>query len=416
MLYNLLEMMKKLIGIDLFSGAGGLSEGILESGKVDLIAHVEWEKPMVKVLRERLTQKWGYSVEQAKEKVVHFDIQQTDELLNGITDENSPYRETNSEILAKQGLKGIIGNSKVDIIVGGPPCQAYSVAGRAQDKEGMKNDYRNYLFISFSKVVSELQPKVFVFENVPGILSTKPNGVNVTEEIYSAFDAIGYEILSPSELKNAIFNTAEYEVPQQRRRVVIFGVKKNSGIVLNELYDTLRSFASTHRLTVKDAIGNLPPIYPIEKIYKTGNKNVSHQIVNTNISNHVARYVSIKNQIIFSDWVKNGLNSLSTDEQNEYYFRQTGHKTNHPKYRSLEWDKPSPTVVAHLYKDGYMFIHPDAEQKRSITVREAANLMTFPEDFNFNVSDSYAYKMIGNAVPVNFAKFIGLTLAKVLSK
>lgn len=408
--------MRKLIGIDLFAGAGGLSEGILQSGNIELKAHVEWEIPMVKVLRERLVQKWKETPEEALEKVIHFDIQKTDELLNGIKEKDSAYIKTNSPYMVNGGLKALIGKDPVDVIVGGPPCQAYSVAGRAQDKDGMKNDYRNYLFLSFAKVVSELKPKVFVFENVPGILSAKPNGINITEEIYKEFDKIGYQILHPNELKNAVFNTVDYEVPQQRRRVVIFGVRKGSGISLNELYDTLRSFASNKHLTVRDAISNLPKIYPLKESYKSGNKNISHEIVKTNLTSHIARFVNQKNQEIFSEWVTKGLNSLSTQEQVDYYYKKTGHKTNHPKYRSLEWDKPSPTVVAHLYKDGYMFIHPDAEQKRSITVREAANLMTFPEDFNFNVTDSYAYKMIGNAVPVNFAKYIGLTLNKVLSK
>lgn len=371
---------------------------------------------MVKVLRERLVQKWKETPEEALEKVIHFDIQKTDELLNGIKEKDSEYIKTNSPYMVNGGLKALIGKDPVDVIVGGPPCKAYSVAGRAQDKDGMKNDYRNYLFLSFAKVVSELKPKVFVFENVPGILSAKPNGINITEEIYKEFDKIGYQILHPNELKNAVFNTVDYEVPQQRRRVVIFGVRKGSGISLNELYDTLRSFASNKHLTVRDAISNLPKIYPLKESYKSGNKNISHEIVKTNLTSHIARFVNQKNQEIFSEWVTKGLNSLSTQEQVDYYYKKTGHKTNHPKYRSLEWDKPSPTVVAHLYKDGYMFIHPDAEQKRSITVREAANLMTFPEDFNFNVTDSYAYKMIGNAVPVNFAKYIGLTLNKVLSK
>ena len=98
----------------------------------------------------------------------------------------------------------------------------------------------------------------------------------------------------------------------------------------------------------------------------------------------------------------------------DYYLEKTGHKTLYQKYKSLEWDKPSHTVVAHLSKDGYMFIHPDPKQKRSITVREAACLMTFPMDFQFMGSNPYNFKMIGNAVPVLFAKNIGIATASVL--
>ena len=173
--------MKRLNVIDLFAGAGGLSEGILQSENMNILAHVEWEKPMVDVLRYRLSQKWGESIDEAKTKVIHFDIQRTEELLDGHININDKFAESNSKIFLEGGLHKIIGDNKVDVVVGGPPCQAYSIAGRAQDKNGMKEDYRNYLFMSFAKVVSDLKPKVFVFENVPGILSAKPHGINVTE-------------------------------------------------------------------------------------------------------------------------------------------------------------------------------------------------------------------------------------------
>lgn len=100
----------------------------------------------------------------------------------------------------------------------------------------------------------------------------------------------------------------------------------------------------------------------------------------------------------------------------DFYYKITGHKTLFQKYKSLEWDKPSHTVVAHLSKDGYMFIHPDVKQERSITVREAACLMTFPMDYEFSDSTPYNYKMIGNAVPVNFAKGIAEGIYKILEK
>jgi DNA (cytosine-5)-methyltransferase 1 len=87
-----------------------------------------------------------------------------------------------------------------------------------------------------------------------------------------------------------------------------------------------------------------------------------------------------------------------------------GKKSNHAKYRNLEWDKPSPTFVAHLYKDGLMFIHPDIDQARSITVKEAALLQSFPEDYEFFGSQAYCFKMIGNAVPPEMAKNIALAI------
>ena len=109
------------------------------------------------------------------------------------------------------------------------------------------------------------------------------------------------------------------------------------------------------------------------------------------------------------------MNAYSQAEKKAFYTKITGHTSNHVKYRNLEWDKPSPTIVAHLYKDGYMFIHPDIKQLRTITVREAALLQSFPIDYSFPSSNSYNYKMIGNAVPVLFAKAIAETVYEVIS-
>jgi DNA (cytosine-5)-methyltransferase 1 len=109
------------------------------------------------------------------------------------------------------------------------------------------------------------------------------------------------------------------------------------------------------------------------------------------------------------------MNKWSQKDKLDYYTKVSGKKSNHVKYRSLEWDKPSPTIVAHLYKDGYMFIHPDIKQLRTITVREAALLQTFPLDYKFSSSASYNYKMIGNAVPVLFAKGIAESIYKVFA-
>ena len=110
------------------------------------------------------------------------------------------------------------------------------------------------------------------------------------------------------------------------------------------------------------------------------------------------------------------MNQYSNEDKQRYYTKITGNESVHIKYRNLEWDKPSPTVVAHLHKDGLMFIHPDVNQLRTITIREAASLQTFPEDFEFKGSDAYAYKMIGNAVPVEFARSIAEAVYKVLKE
>ena len=119
---------------------------------------------------------------------------------------------------------------------------------------------------------------------------------------------------------------------------------------------------------------------------------------------------------LIREWIGNDMNRCTQQQAIDFYKKITGKDTLYRKYRNLEWDKPSPTVVAHLQKDGYMFLHPDIEQSRFITIREAALLMSFPSDYEFIGNRASCYKMIGNAVPVNFAKAIAKTVYKVLNE
>lgn len=154
-------MNSKIIAIDLFSGAGGLSEGFLQANNFDFIAHVEWEKPMVDTLRTNLVKRWGYSEEEAKKSVIRFDIQKVEELVGGNWSEETQkeYAHDNSIEIVKKGIDGQLGKKKVDVIIGGPPCQAYSIAGRYRDS--MKTDYRNYLFESFVKLLILRNTKLY---------------------------------------------------------------------------------------------------------------------------------------------------------------------------------------------------------------------------------------------------------------
>jgi len=411
-------MKNKIVAIDLFSGAGGLSEGFLQTNEFDFVAHVEWEKPMVDTLRKNLISRWGYTEEEAKKSVIRFDIQKVDELVSGNWSDETKldYATENSEEIVKGGIDGQLNGKKVDIIIGGPPCQAYSIAGRYRDS--MKTDYRNYLFESFVKVVDHYRPKFFVFENVPGMLSAKPGDRLVVERIYEAFANIGYEIRKPEDMKKSVYTAADFEVPQDRHRVIIFGVDKSLNVSVEELYKKLDLQKSDKpRLTVRDAIGHLPKILPLDEPYKKGNRNYSHQIITSDeITLHEARYHNKRDIQVFKKWISENMNALSNDKKVEFYNEISGKHSNNNNYRSLEWDKPSPTIVAHLYKDGLMFIHPDVEQLRSITIREAAILQSFPDNYEFVGSMAYCYKMIGNAVPVTFAKHIALALINFMEE
>jgi|TARA_B110000971_G_C20029678_1_gene510723 DNA (cytosine-5)-methyltransferase 1 len=401
---------EKFTFIDLFAGCGGLSEGFLSSSFFEGLAHVEWELPMVSTLRDRLEKKWKHTEEEAFKRVVHFDIQKTKELINGSWDKETKevYRETNHDDFVLGGLKKIINNKKVDFIIGGPPCQAYSIAGRAQDKNSMKDDYRNFLFESFVKVVEEFQPKAFVFENVPGMLSAEPGGVKVTERVFEAFEKIGYIISKPDELKNRVYVANDFGVPQKRRRLIIVGIKKGTSTNLAELYKKIDSQKEEKKSTVKDILENLPKILPLNSSKRIDGKNISHTTLGNKekVTQHTPRFHNDRDVKIFRQWVNNDMNKKSLKEKIDFYNNLMNKTSRHAKYRNLEWDKPSPTIVAHLYKDGLMFIHPDAKQARSITVREAGLLQSFPIDFDFIGSQGHCYKMIGNAVPPLMAKSI----------
>lgn len=413
-------MKKKYNVIDLFAGCGGLSEGFLQSNRYDFLAHIEWERPMVETLRNNLVKRWGYNVEEAEKSVIRFDIQKTEELFNGGWSEESKkkYAKDNNIQIVKKGMDSVIGNKTIDVIIGGPPCQAYSIAGRAQSPNSMKDDYRNYLFESFVKVVDHYKPKLFVFENVPGILSAKPGDKLVIDRIHEAFDNIGYEIRNSKMLKKAIYSSSDFGSPQERHRVIIFGVRRDIKETLEDFYESLSSLIiDGPKKTVRDAIGNMPKFKPLDKEVKSSKGNVSHKLIgNLVIPDHEARYNNKRDIEVFKKWITNNMNSYSNEEKLKFYKGVTGKSTNHNKYRSLEWDKPSPTIVSHLYKDGLMFIHPDPKQARSITVREAAILQGFPLDFEFLGSNVYKFKMIGNAVPVQLANNIAIAIANVLDK
>ena len=224
-------MDKKINTIDLFAGCGGLMDGFEKSNFYDTLACVEWEKSPCENLKKRLKEKWNYN--NANEIVMRFDIQRTQELFSGW--------KNDIEYGNGKGLDNLIGDNKIDVIIGGPPCQAYSIAGRIRDKDGMKNDYRNYLFESYLKVVNRYKPKFFVFENVPGILSASPDGEPIIERIKKRFDECGYTILD--NLKKAIIDVSEYGVPQNRKRIIILGVskkyfgEKKANIIVNEFYN-----------------------------------------------------------------------------------------------------------------------------------------------------------------------------------
>ena len=290
--------------IDLFAGCGGLTDGFLQTGMFNTLAAVDWELPTINTLKNRLSKKWNYN---DLKKIIHFDMQRTEELLFGFKDQ---YYGTS------KGLINVINGAKVDLIVGGPPCQAYSIAGRVRDKNGMHDDYRNFLFESYIKVVDHFQPNAFVFENVEGILSAKPGGISIIERVRKSFLDIGYEITEDLR-KDALFDTSHFGIPQKRKRLIIFGVKKNSESTkkIEQFYFLMKKSQHKNVTNSKIAFDNLPKIYPL--LHKKS-KRVSHYVHENGTlapENHEPRFHNERDIKIFkilAEDIKSGNNKYST--------------------------------------------------------------------------------------------------------
>ena len=404
-------MSNKYKFIDLFAGCGGLEEGFLQSGCYEDVAAVEWLKPQVDTLINRLAKKWN--INDADKRVLHFDIQREEELFHGWDDESFG---------ASNGLDYLVENAKgIDLIIGGPPCQAYSVAGRVRDENGMRDDYRNYLFEHYLNVVSRYKPVAFVFENVPGMLSATPDGTPITDLIRKGFEGIGYEIIKDVS-KMAVVDASDYGVPQVRRRVILLGLNKevfsNPQQILNDFYNSyLPKYKLQAKKTVKDAIGDLPAIYPIEA---NSNREKAYTVPDTNITWHESRFHSKRDKEIFAmlaaDIESGEMKYTNSKVLSKIYEEKVGSSSPIHRYHVLRRDEPSTTIIAHLYKDGNRFIHYDSKQSRTITPREAARIQSFDDDFEFLGSRGNVYQMIGNAVPPMLAKAIASALADLLEK
>ena len=375
--------MSKLKVIDLFAGCGGLSLGFKEAG-FDVLGHIEIDNDCCETLSNNAS---------PREAIINEDI----------TDHSSCLKQ-----LKKSGI------NQIDGIIGGPPCQAYSIAGRNKDENKMDEDPRNFLFESFDYLLNKFKPNFFIFENVTGMLSAKPFGIDINEQIYESFKKSGYFV--NKDFRSCVFDMSEFGIPQKRKRVIIFGVRKfgnnNYREIVESFYLEMNKIKKKKNKTVKDAIGDLPKILPIKQ-----NGKISHKAI-SEFSEHSPRFHNKRDIKIFkllAKDIESGKNKYtSTHALKEVYKKYTGNESSVHKYNVLRWNEPSNTIPAHLYKDGLRHIHPDSEQARSITVREAARLMTFPDNYIFSGSNGSKYKMLGNAVPPAFSSIIANVIKKII--
>jgi DNA (cytosine-5)-methyltransferase 1 len=268
-----------------------------------------------------------------------------------------------------------------DVVSGGFPCQAFSYAGK---KMGF-NDTRGTLFYEFARAVKIIKPQICIAENVRGLIS-HDNGNTLKTIIDVMENDIGYEVINP-QMCQAIF----YEVPQKRERLFLIGIKKGSGLKFNYPDKISEPY------TVKDAL-------------KKG------RLFNTNVPKaEFQKYTKRKQQIMSKVPGGGNWRNLPLKLQKEYMggsYHLGGGKTGIA--RRLSWDEPSLTLTTAPAMKQTERAHP--EENRPLTYREYARIQTFPDKWKFMGSLNSKYKQIGNAVPVNLAKYIGYEIINSLNK
>ena len=416
-------MSRKYTFIDLFAGAGGLSEGFIQAG-FEPVAHVEMNEYAARTLETRSAYYYLKDInntdlyrsylrgeitrEQFLENIPEKYLKSV--ICETMSDETLPFIfKTIDGFLAERKI------SHVDVIVGGPPCQAYSLVGRAQSKHmerPMELDPRNYLYKLYARFLKRYQPRMFVFENVMGIESA--NGGQTWKNIKKYLRRVGYEIDCKEQ------NARTFGVLQNRRRMIIVGWLKKSELTYPE-------FASVKmNAIVYDLLKDLPSLHPGESADAYPSAEMSEYLRNTGIRTeedvltlhasrpNIERDINIYKKAI--ELWNNGGKRLNYNDLPDEWKTHRNRTAFLDRFKVVEGNDPyCHTMLAHISKDGHYFIHPDLKQHRSITVREAARIQSFPDSYFFEGPRTAQFVQIGNAVPPMMAKGIAEGIKKQLS-
>ena len=356
--------------IDLFAGVGGMSAGFKKAGYNIILAN-EYDKSIAA----------SYEKNHPETKMIAKDIKE-------LTTEMDEYA------------------GKIDVIIGGPPCQGFSMAGaRIREKCAFIDDPRNYLFRNYFIVVQPIEPKYFVMENVPGMLSMQ-NG-KIIEEIEKLFT-------DETNFKNGryyvykkVLNAHDYGVPETRHRLIIFGSKKEVDFekLLEKTEKKLRDSGEIYETTIGDAISDINWLESGEGDFEQEYKNkplTRYQKERRKDSKKLYNHISTKHNDVAMKRIKElkpgGRRLDLTDGENI--------KSVHSgAYGRMRWDEPSKTIITRFdTPSSGVYVHP--ERDRTITPREAARIQSFDDDFIFYGNKSSIIKQIGNAVPPLLAYFL----------
>jgi DNA (cytosine-5)-methyltransferase 1 len=403
--------------IDLFAGAGGLSEGFIRAD-FKPVAHVEMDEAACNTLKTRVAYHYLKKRRRLKEyycyqrgEIIRDQLYSLipEDLLSTVI--NEKIDSNTLSVIFKQIDRQLRKENRrtADIIIGGPPCQAYSNANRSMSEEDLKDDERNYLYKEYAKFLIKYRPKIFLFENVPGIYTA--NGGLYYKNLKKYFKSIGYHI------NDEILDAADFGVLQRRERVILIGWRRG----LKFSYPDFR--ATKRNWTVRDILEDLPKLkageskmvdkYAKEELNtylkKHGIRNgvdfVTHNIARPHNENDLKIYEMAIDKLTEGVRLKNDKipDEMRTQENTTSFL---------DRFKVVNQDDAvSHTMIAHIAKDGHHYIHPDIEQLRSISVREAARIQSFPDDYFFEgVKEDQlrtaAFKQIGNAVPPLMANSI----------
>lgn len=478
--------------IDLFAGPGGLNEGFSsvndptsENRSFDSLASFEMDEYACDTLRLRETYRqlrWAKANTAPYYEYVRGNITLAE--AKSHEDFNQAYKLANEHIqrvelgeqsrqLVDAKIEDLLGTESDRghwVLIGGPPCQAYSLAGRSRrtGDENFMEDHKHFLYKEYLHIVSKFKPSIFVMENVKGLLSSKggKDGMfsNILTDLQQLESGVKYEIRSlvvdkdPEDLnpKEYIIQSEKHGIPQKRHRVILLGVRSDIApiaprIVLAE---------SEESVTVRAAIGDLPDVSADvsakaaqkardwENIERKALKIVADmpepdvrqkqrgtdQAVKdyldwvTDAKTELPTMQHIPRRHMISDLVryrvmaemalKLGKSPKYTDLPDELHPEHSNIGNESvpftDRFRVQAWDLPSTTVVSHISKDGHYYIHPDPKQNRSLTVREAARLQTFPDDYFFEGPRTAQFHQVGNAVPPLLSNKIGQVVRRML--
>lgn len=377
--------------VDLFAGAGGMSLGLTDAGFVPVLA-VELEEWACETYRAN-------HPELPRDRVLAGDIRKID---------------------PASGL-ALLKGKRPDLVVGGPPCQGFSLIGkRGRSKTRFIDDPRNKLYGEYVRWVAQLRPRFVVIENVPGLYSYA-NGA-IRRDIEASLMEIGYAV------DDLVLDAGRLGVPQKRQRVVFVGASvENYGgeaTTLVRRVVALLEALSRPEVTLHEAIADLPALEAGTGSEASLTRSLSSPSAYAQemgaqkgrvLYHHVARPINLRDKLLYAR-LKPGETAGDAIDQGARHLMVYRNDVFEDKYRRLRYEEPAPTIMSHLAKDGHMFIHPDPKQRRSLTVREAARIQSFPDDFLFLGPRTAQFTQVGNAVPPRLARAIGEAIKQALSE